>query len=151
MVTNYIYLAAIILAGGITTAMALNLWINRKIVETDYSIFLLLSLWLWIIAQIGECMVSPLVVKVIFYKIKVIGISLVSAFMLGFSVQQLRGKNTSLRGLLTLVAAPIVICLVVSFFPPAERLDGKGFSSHPITCFWILSPPLDIQFSISII
>jgi two-component sensor histidine kinase/PAS domain-containing protein len=131
MVTNYIYLASVILAGAVTTVMALNLWINRKIVEPDYSIFLLLSLWLWIAAQIVECVAVPLELKVVFYKIKFIGISLVSVFMLGFAVQHVRGKIPSLPRLLVFLAAPVVLCQLFTFFPALEYLAWKRFFISP--------------------
>ena len=131
MMTNYAYLTAVILAGGITTAMALNLWINRKIVEPDYSIMLVLSLWLWITAQIGECVAVPLELKVVFYKIKFIGISLVSVFLVGFALQHMRGKTVALRRVLILLAVPILLGQVVTFFPSLEYLGWRKFFVSP--------------------
>jgi two-component sensor histidine kinase/PAS domain-containing protein len=131
MVTNYVYLSAVIVAGAVTTAMALNLWINRRIIESDFSIALSVCLWLWITMQIGECVAGPLFAKVLFYKVKFICISLVSVFMLGFALKHVRGKTRWLNRLLVCLAVPVVAAQVVTLFPMFESLAWKRFFTAP--------------------
>jgi two-component sensor histidine kinase/PAS domain-containing protein len=131
MITNVIYLVAIIVAGGLTTAMAIHLWINRKILEQDFSIYLVIFLWVWITAQIGECAVGPLGLKVVFYKIKFISISMVSVYLLGFALHHFFGPSRRLRVVLAAVAAPIVLCQIFTLFPYFERLAWTRFYVTP--------------------
>ena len=121
MLLNVVYLISIAVAGSVTTAMATHLWINRKIIEPDLSLFLLAGLWVWIVAQIGECIFSLVAVKVVFYKVKLIGIGTVGAAWLGFCRQFLEGKNKNdYRRFILLVAFPVLFILA-TFIPAFER------------------------------
>jgi len=131
MVTNVIYLIAIIMAGGITTAMAIHLWVNRKILEQDFSIYLVVFLWVWITAQIAECLAGPLGLKVVFYKIKFISISMVSVYLLGFAFHHFRGTHRFTRWAMAGIAFPILLCQVFSFSPYFERLVWTRFFISP--------------------
>lgn len=131
MLSNIIYLVAIVLAGSITTAMAVHLWINRKIIEPDLSILLLAGLWLWITAQIGECLIAPLAVKIVLYKIKFTGISIVSVSWLGFCHQLVGGKKRFRLPLVFLLLVPGLVFNIFSFIPFFEALSWKRFFVSP--------------------
>jgi PAS domain S-box-containing protein len=131
MFTNVLYMVVIFLAGGLTTVMAVYLWINRRIIEATFTLTLIVCLWLWIAAQIGECLAVTVNLKIIFYKIKYINISLVSVFMLGFSIEQVRGKTRWTGRLLAVIAVPILVCQCLSFFPVLEPLVWRRFFVSP--------------------
>jgi two-component sensor histidine kinase/PAS domain-containing protein len=131
MVSNIFYLVSIIIAGSITTAMAMHLWMNRKILELDFSIILLVGLWIWIAAQIGECIFTPLTVKIVFYKIKFPGISIVSVTWLGFCYQYVTGKKKLNVRIFIALFTPLFCFNMLSFFSFIEVFFWKQIFISP--------------------
>jgi PAS domain S-box-containing protein len=131
MLFNTIYLAGIFTAGGITTAMVVHLWLNRKIIEPDLSILLLAGLWVWIAGQIGECVFITLAVKIIFYKIKFLGISLVCSSWLCFCLQFMGGKKRFFSRLFILLFILPFLFNILSFFGYFETAFWKALFLSP--------------------
>jgi len=127
LLSNIVYIFAIAFAGVITTAMAFHLWINRKLFKPDLSFLLLFGLWIWILGQIGEVIFVELGIKILFYKIKFTGISVVSASWLGFCYQLISEKTGLKLPLFTLTIAPALGFNLLSFIPPFEKLSWKRF------------------------
>ncbi len=131
MLSNAVYLIFIILAGSVTTAMAVHLWINRRIIAPDLSIVLVAGLWLWITFQIGECIFPALPTKIILYKIKFTGISIVSVAWFGFCLRLMNeGVKSDLRFFYILLS-PALLFNLLSFFPAVESLVWKQIYISP--------------------
>jgi two-component sensor histidine kinase len=131
VLSNAVYLVIIVLAGSITTAMAVHLWVNRKIIEPDVSILLLTGLWVWITFQIGECIFPSLAVKIVLYKVKFAGISIASASVFGFCYEFMTDEKRIDSRFFFILLCPAIAFNVLSFFPFFESLFWKRIFIAP--------------------
>ncbi|RPJ07648.1 MAG: hypothetical protein EHM28_06415 [Spirochaetaceae bacterium] len=87
MFLNTLYIIAIIIAGGFTTAMGTHLWINRKVLKSGFFLGMVIGIWIWVNTQIGESIFPSVSMKTGYHYLQYFSMGILSASWLCFTLE----------------------------------------------------------------
>ncbi len=102
-----IYITSYIVSGTILTIMITYVWVNRKLLFPNLSVFLLASAWIWLVCELCEYLFPEAGTKVLFDKLQYVGITMLPPSWIGFVYYYI---NRNIKRTLFFVCASGFVC-----------------------------------------